>query len=309
MARSRVLVMLASSLRSTVLSGASAIDFFAHGGNGARRICTARRLPADCRAPWSFAALPLCRLARRVLPILLAFAAPALAQAPALTEAQRQEVVEVVRQALRQDPSILRDALAAMQEAQQQARESTRASAIAAQAGALLRDPADPVKGNPRGDVTLVEFFDARCGYCKVLHPTMEALLQADPNIRVVMKDLPILGPASVVASRVLLAAQRQGQYLSLQAALMRLRVEPTEAVLKAEAEKLGLDWARIQREMNEPDIQRRLEGNLALARALSIEGTPALVIGTTLVPGAVDLATLQQLVADARRQPARSGG
>jgi protein-disulfide isomerase len=254
--------------------------------------------------------LPRPRPARRLLPLLLLpLSLPAAAQQPALTEAQRQAVVETVRQALVQDPSILRDALAAMQAAEQQARESTRTAAIAAQAGALLRDPADPVKGNPRGDVTLVEFFDARCGYCKALHPTMEALLRADPNIRVVMKDLPILGPASVVASRVLLAAQRQGQYLPLQAALMRLRGEPTEAVLKAEAEKLGLDWARIQREMNDPAIQQRLQGNLALAQALSIEGTPALVIGTTLVPGAVDLATLQQLVAEARRQPARSGG
>ena len=254
------------------------------------------------------AALPPCRLARRVLPILLMLATPALAQvpaqAPALTGAQRQEVVEVLRQALRQDPSILRDALAAMQAAEQQARENTRTATIAAQADALLRNPADPVKGNPRGDVTLVEFFDARCGYCKVLHPTMEALLQADPNIRVVMKDLPILGPSSVVASRVLLAAQRQGQYLPLQAALMRLRLEPTEAVLKVEAEKLGLDWARIQRDKDDPAIQQRLQGNLALAQALSIEGTPALVIGTTLVPGAVDLATLQQLVAEARRRP-----
>jgi len=89
----------------------------------------------------------------------------------------------------------------------------------------------------------------------------------------------------------------------------MRLRVEPSEAVLKAEAEKLGLDWARIQRDMNDPAVQQRLEGNLALARALSIEGTPALVIGTTLVPGAVDLPTLQQLVADARRRPAAAGG
>ncbi|MBO1077594.1 DsbA family protein [Roseomonas sp. 573] len=265
--------------------------------------------PQTVRPLRSSAALPLRPLVRRVLPVLLAALPLAPAHAAALTEAQRQEVVEVLRQALREDPSILRDAVAALQAADRQARDSTRGATIAAQADALLRNPADPVKGNLRGDVTLVEFFDARCGYCKVLHPTMEALLQADPNIRVVMKDLPILGPSSVVASRVLLAAQKQGKYLPLQAALMRLRVEPSEAVLKAEAEKLGLDWARIQRDMNDPAVQQRLEGNLALARALSIEGTPALVIGTTLVPGAVDLPTLQQLVADARRRPAAAGG
>ncbi|MDB5371255.1 MAG: DsbA-like protein [Roseomonas sp.] len=256
--------------------------------------------------------MPLPRLATLAL-LGLCAATPVLAQEPAvapaagpapgaLSPAQRQEVVEVLRQALRQDPSILREALAAVQAAQQQDRQTAQRDAIAARADALLRNPADPVKGNPQGDVTLVEFFDARCGYCKVLHPTMEQLLKSDRNIRVVLKDLPILGPNSVLASRALLAAQRQGKYLPLQDALMRLRGEPTEAVLKTEAERAGLDWARLRRDMDDPAIQQRLEGNLALAHDLSIEGTPALIIGGTLVPGAVDLATLQQLVAKARQ-------
>ncbi|WP_367615447.1 DsbA family protein [Teichococcus aerophilus] len=219
-----------------------------------------------------------------------------------LSPRQRQEVVEVLRQALRQDPSILREAIVAMQAAEEDNRANAQRSAIATHADALLRNAADPVKGNPQGNVTLVEFFDARCGYCKILHPTMQQLLQADPNIRVVMKDLPILGPNSVVASRALLAAQRQGKYVQFQDALMRLRGEPTEAVLKTEAERIGLDWARLRRDMEDPAIAHRLEANVALAQALSIQGTPALVIGDTLVPGAVDLATLQQLVAKARQ-------
>jgi protein-disulfide isomerase len=208
----------------------------------------------------------------------------------------------VLRQALRQDPSILREAIVAMQAAEEDNRATAQRSAIATHADALLRNAADPVKGNPQGNVTLVEFFDARCGYCKILHPTMQQLLQADPNIRVVMKDLPILGPNSVVASRALLAAQRQGKYVPFQDALMRLRGEPTEAVLKTEAERVGLDWARLRRDMEDPAIAQRLDANVALAQALSIQGTPALVIGDTLVPGAVDLATLQQLVAKARQ-------
>jgi len=219
-----------------------------------------------------------------------------------LSPRQRQEVVEVLRQALRQDPSILREAIVAMQAAEEDNRANAQRSAIATHADALLRNAADPVKGNPQGNVTLVEFFDARCGYCKILHPTMQQLLQADPNIRVVMKDLPILGPNSVVASRALLAAQRQGKYVQFQDALMRLRGEPTEAVLKTEAERIGLDWARLRRDMEDPAIAQRLQANVALAQALSIQGTPALVIGDTLVPGAVDLATLQQLVAKARQ-------
>lgn len=252
------------------------------------------------------------RLALAALAGLLALApAAAPAQAPApggLTPQQREEVVQILRDSLTRDPSILRDALAAMQQAEQQDRAAAQSAAIRANQAALLRDAADPAKGNPRGSLTIVEFFDPRCGYCKALHPTMAALLAADRDLRVVLKDLPILGPASVTASRALLAAQRQGKYAEYQDALMRLRGEPTEAALQAEAQKLGLDWARLRRDMEDPAITERLQRNLALARALSIEGTPALVIGDTLVPGAVDLPTLQQLVAEARRQ-ARQGG
>ena len=226
----------------------------------------------------------------------------------AFSPQQREEIVSILREALKSDPTILRDAIGAMQEAQRAAQEDARREALAANRDALFNDARDPVRGNPRGDVTIVEFFDARCGYCKLLHPTMDQLLKADPGIRVVLKDLPILGPASVTASKALLAAQKQGKYLPFQDALMRLRGEPTEATLKTEAERAGLDWARIKRDMEDPEIARRLAGNLALAQALSIEGTPAIVVGDRLVPGAVDLETLKQLVAEARQQP-RSGG
>lgn len=229
----------------------------------------------------------------------LAAAAPGLAQG--LTADQRTEVLSLLRQALREDPSILREALAGLEAADQRERADAQRAAISRQEEALFRDAADPVKGNPRGDVTIVEFFDTRCGYCKQLHPTMEALLRRDANVRVVMKDLPILGPNSVLASRALLAAHRQGRYGPYYDALMALRVEPTEAVLRQQAERVGLDWSRLRREMDDPAIQRRIEVNLRLAQSLGIEGTPALVVGGTLVPGAVDLPALERLVAAAR--------
>jgi protein-disulfide isomerase len=223
------------------------------------------------------------------------------AGAAEFSPAQRTEMVEILRQALKSDPSILRDALAALQEDQARQQASAQSAAIEQNRAALFGEAADPVKGNPRGDVTFVEFFDARCGYCKQLHPALSALLQKDGNVRVIMKDLPILGPQSVVAARALLAAQRQGKYAEYQDALMRLRGEPTDPALRVEAEKLGIDWARLRRDMEDPAIMRRLEANLALAQRLSIEGTPALVVGRTLVPGAVDLAALEKLVAEAR--------
>lgn len=224
------------------------------------------------------------------------------AAAQGFTPAQRQEVVGILREALRTDPEILRDALAALEVAERRDQEGAARAAIAAEAEALFRDPADPVLGNPRGAVTVVEFFDVRCGYCRQMQPAVEQLLRRQPDVRLVMKDLPILGPASVLASRALLAAQRQGGYAALHAALLGLREEPAEPVLRREAERAGLDWARLRRDMDDPVVQRRLDANLRLARSLRIEGTPALVVGAAMVPGAVDLATMERLVAEARR-------
>ena len=237
----------------------------------------------------------------RLLPLLLVLLATPPVLAQGLSAQQRAEVVEVLRDALSRDPTILRDAIAAMEAAETRERSVARRAAIERQAEALFRDAADPVRGNPRGDVTIVEFFDARCGYCKQLHPALEALVRRDANVRVVMKDLPILGPNSVLASRALLAAQRQGRYASLHDALMTLRGEPTEAVIRQHAERLGLDWARLRRDMDDPAIQRRIEANIRLAQGIGVEGTPALVIGGTLVPGAVELDQLERLVAENR--------
>ena len=249
---------------------------------------------------------------RRLLALAVLLAALAAAPGPApaegLTEAQRGEVVEILRRALREDPSILRDAIVAMQEAEERERAEAGRAAIRRGADALFRDAADPTRGNPRGDVTIVEFFDARCGFCKQLHPSLEALIRRDGDVRIVMKDLPVLGPNSVLAARALLASHRQGRYAALQDALLTHRGEPTEAVLRDLALRVGLDWTRLRREMDDPGIQRRIETNMRLAQSLGIQGTPALVVvGPTgpeaaqLVPGAVDLPALERLVAEAR--------
>jgi protein-disulfide isomerase len=238
---------------------------------------------------------------RRGLMALGAALLPGAAMAQALTPEQRAEVLQMLRQALREDPSILRDAMTSLEQAMQTEQRSALATAIGQHAEQLFRDPADPVKGNPQGAVTFVEFFDARCGFCKRLHPAMEQLLQRERDVRVVLKDLPILGPNSVVASRALIAAQRQNLYVPFYNALMRLREEPSETVLRQEAERVRIDWTRLRRDMDDPAIQTRIARNLELARALNIEGTPALIIGTTLVPGAVPLEELQRLTAAAR--------
>ena len=225
----------------------------------------------------------------------------AAAAGPALTPEQRAEVVQTMRQALHDDPSILRDALAALQADDTARQDVANAGAIAAQHAALVADPADAVAGNPAGDVTVVEFYDPRCPYCRQMLPVMAALLQTDPHVRLVFKDIPILGPASVLEARALLAAQRQGRYLPFQETIMRSTATPTAASLRAEAERQGLDGARFDRDMADPAIQARLDKNLHLAAALHVDGTPALVIGDRMIPGAIDLAELQEAVSAAR--------
>lgn len=222
------------------------------------------------------------------------------AAAQGLTEEQRAEVLGILRRALREDPSILREAMAAMDAAEEASRADAQRTAIRQNADALFRDPADPFRGNATGRVVVVEFFDIRCGYCRALHPTMEELLRRNREVKLVLKDMPILGANSVLGSRALLAAQRTGRYGVLYDHLMRLREELSETVLRREAERAGLDWPRLRREMDDGAITRRIDTNLALARALDIQGTPAMVIGDVIIPGAVELPQLEAAVAAA---------
>jgi protein-disulfide isomerase len=237
---------------------------------------------------------PFALAAALLLGVAAVPAAVSSAWADQFTPAQRAEIVQIVRQALKQDPTILRDAITALQ-----AGETKQAAAAALAHGAAgLVQPDDPVAGNPHGSVTVVEFFDVRCPFCRRMDPTLETLLQENHNVRLVYKDLPILGPASVLASRALLAAERQGGYLKLREALMAAPPDITDATIEAATKQLGLDWPRVKRDMDDPAVAQQIHANLQLAETLGIDGTPALVVGHQIVPGAVGLADLKDLVA-----------
>jgi protein-disulfide isomerase len=240
-----------------------------------------------------------------------ALAAPAWAQsqstmpgaaASAFTGQQRQEIVDIVRAALKTDPSILRDAVAALQQEEGHRQDVAARAAIGGMSDALLHGQGDPIAGNPNGDVTVVEFYDVRCPYCRRMLPVLADVLKRDHAVRIVYKDIPILGPGSLVAARAVLAAQRQGGYQKLHDALMAGTPTIDREVVHGAASKLGLDWERLQRDMDDPAIQARIDANLQLAHTLQIEGTPAYVIGAQMLPGAVDLAELQGAVAAARK-------
>ena len=239
----------------------------------------------------------MTRLTQLLLLCTMACLAVTPVRADQFTPAQRAEIVQIMRDALKKDPTILRDAVSAMQD-----EDSRQQHAKIASLGSTLASPDDPVGGNPNGDVTIVEFFDTRCPYCRKMEPTMTELLAHDHGVRLVYKDLPILGPASVLGSKALLAAQKQGAYEKLRTAIMSAPPQTTKGMIKDAAVKLGLDWPRLEHDMDDPAIAVRLDGNVKLAQSIGVDGTPALVIGGDLLPGAMDLGQLQDAVAGARK-------
>lgn len=209
-----------------------------------------------------------------------------------------------VRAYLLTHPEVIVEAVQILQQRQQAAQAEATKGVIAARADEIFRDPASPVGGNPEGDVSLVEFFDYNCQYCRAVAPILVELGRTDPGLRLVYKEFPILGPGSEMAARAALAAERQGKYQALHTALMQAKPPLTEENVFAAAAATGLDADRLRRDMADPGIVEAIARNHTLAAELGITGTPGFVIGDRVVPGAVDQATLAGLLAEAREKP-----
>ena len=216
---------------------------------------------------------------------------------------RRQEIEKIIREYLLAHPEVVTKALQEAERREQEAQRKRAAEAIRAHLAELTQDPGSPVGGNPQGRVTIVEFFDYQCGYCKREAVELKTLLQTDSDIRLVYKDLPILGPASVFAARAALAAQKQGKHEALHAALMAASQKLTDQEVLRIVAQVGLDAAKLEKDMADPSVSQALDRNFQLQRALNIQGTPALIVGTELIPGAASLETLKALVARARAQ------
>jgi protein-disulfide isomerase len=240
--------------------------------------------------------------------LLLAFAGIAAAPAaraqekPSVFDAEQSEAIgELVRQYILDHPEVLLEALQIYEQRQQAAAAERQQAALTAEVEALTRDPGAPVIGNPAGDVTLVEFFDYRCPYCKQMTDTLAQLIEEDPNLRLVMKEFPILSAESLMAARAALAAQNQGKYESFHFALMEGGGGFTEDEIMAVADSVGLDVAQLQADMQDPEIEAALRRNNSLAERIGVTGTPAFVVGDTLLTGATSLEQLRALIAEAR--------
>ena len=215
----------------------------------------------------------------------------------------QKAVEQVVEQYLRTHPEVIEQSLRILQAKRQaEERERTR-QVIATKQAELLNDPDSPVSGNLEGDVTVVEFFDYRCGYCKRVAGTVAQLQQDDPNVRVVYKDYPILGEASELASRAALASKVQGKHLAFHEALLASEEELTQETILVLATAVGLDTEKLHRDMESPSIQTTIERNRALARELGINGTPGFIVGTELAPGALELKDLKNLIRQVRQE------
>jgi protein-disulfide isomerase len=208
-----------------------------------------------------------------------------------------------VRAYLLENPEVIVEAMQRFEDRQRAADANEAKSILKSRAEELLRDLASPVGGNPQGDVTLVEFFDYNCPYCRQVAPHMVKAEANDPKLRIVYKEFPILGPNSTFAAKAALAAHRQGKYVGFHRALMETKGTVTESNVLETAEKLGLDLARLKVDMADAAIQAAIDRNLTLAQVLRINGTPGFVIGDQIVPGAVDLATLERLIRESREK------
>ena len=227
----------------------------------------------------------------------------AAASAVEFSAEQRTAIEKIIREYLVKNPDVMLEALQAAQEQIKSEARAQRATALVDKRREVYEDPESPVGGNPKGDVTLVEFFDYRCPYCKQVTPAIEALLADDKQLRFVYKEFPVLGPESVTAARAALAARKQGKYEALHNALMGLKGQVNEAAIFNAAKSVGLDIEALRRDMADPKIDEVLKANHALAEALDIRGTPAFVVGEEIVPGAVSLDALRQLVEAARSE------
>ncbi len=251
------------------------------------------------------------RRAIALLTLAVALAVPGLAPAqqqsrPALsdmTETEREALRTEIRAYLLEYPEVLMEAINILEARRKADTQQADAALIAANSEQLYNDPNSWVGGNPDGDVTLVEFSDYRCGFCKKAHPEVQELLQRDPNIRMVVKEFPILGPDSVAVARMAQAALEldPAKFETLNDKLMRFEGQLNEAIAYQIADRVGYDIATLKERAASAEIEARIGDNYALARAMGLKGTPSFILGNQIIRGYVPLDRMLAAVAKAR--------
>jgi protein-disulfide isomerase len=218
------------------------------------------------------------------------------------TPAQKTEMEKIVHDYLLEHPEILRDMANKLEENDKKKEAEARIATLKAQAPQIFRDAGDAVVGNPKGDVTIVEFFDYNCGWCKKSVVEMQALVAKDKDVRIVMKEFPIFGEGSEYAARAALASVKQGKYWQFHQALFAAESKVTAEVVDQIAVEQGLDVARMKKDMEDPAIAENLKTNQALAQAMLITGTPGFIIDDQVLPGYTPLDGIEAALAAVRK-------
>ena len=250
----------------------------------------------------------MTRLALGLIAGLASF--PALAEEPAtgtaatMTEAERKAFRDEVRAYLMENPEVLIEAMDVLQQREETAGLQRDTQIIATNSARIFANPNDWVGGNPQGDITLVEFMDYRCGYCRKAYDEVEQLIATDGNIRFVVKEFPILGDASMLSAQFAIALRQlhgDEAYGKAHDALITLRGEPNVETLTRLAKDLGYDAQPVLDRMNSPDVMAVIQDNYMLAEQMEITGTPAFILGDSVMRGYAPLDVMRDFVADVR--------
>jgi protein-disulfide isomerase len=225
---------------------------------------------------------------------------PARAADP-LTPDQTKAVERLIHDYIVKHPEVLLEAIQTAEDREKADKIAKAEQSIRQRHDELYNDPDTQIGGNPKGDVTIVEFFDYRCPYCKQVQPLLESLIKSDPQLRVAYREFPILGPASTYASKMALASRIQGKYAAFHNAMMETKGNIDEKIIDTVAASVGIDIAKAKTDMAAPAVQAVIKKSFDLADAINVNGTPAFIIAGKLYPGAMTLEELKKLIADAR--------
>ena len=244
---------------------------------------------------------------RLFLPALFAMAicAVPVASAQSFSDSQRSEIEAVIKNYLIAHPEVLEDAMAELNKRQAAAEAERHEAGVAQNSETIFNSPRGVVLGNKDGDVTFVEFFDYNCGYCKRAMADMLDLMKADPKLKVVLKEFPVLSQGSVEAAQVAVAVRMQDptgkKYLDFHQKLLNGRGAADKARALAVAKEVGLDMAKLEKDLASAEVRNTLEENFKLAEAMGMNGTPSYVIGKQVVIGAVGVESLREKISNAR--------
>src|SRR5436853_1978284 len=249
--------------------------------------------------------MPSLRLLAPALFALAMFGATGPASADSFSDGQRTDIEAIVKNYLVSHPEVLEEAMAELSKRQAAAETQKHETSITQNADAIFNSPRQVVLGNKDGDVTFVEFFDYNCGYCKRAMTDMMDLMKADPKLEVVLKEFPVLSAGSVEAAQVGVAVRMQDptgkKYLDFHQKLLGGRGAADKARAMAVAKEVGLDMAKLEKDLASAEVRNTLEENFKLAESMGMNGTPSYVIGKQVVIGAVGVDNLKEKIGVAR--------